>query len=179
MFPAVAGAWGALEPAGTCDFRFSQGRLLRMAVGWFYLSFYALCLLGLLCVILTIYWMQLWHGGFAWDGTIHMFNYHPVLMVVGLVVLYSAGEYPDFPGAGLGRRWLCGSGSGVGQAVSQPRCHLQEGVVRMGASGEGGFPLGLGVADFSCTGADGKGLAKHRTHVAAAHLCSRSVSSHG
>lgn len=107
----LAGRWGALkpaEPAGTCDFCFFQERLLRMAVGWFYLSFYALCFLGLMCIILTIYWMQLWHGGFAWDGTILMFNYHPVLMVVGLVVLYSAGEYAVMadrpsPRAGWGR----------------------------------------------------------------------------
>lgn len=63
-----------------------------MAVGWFYLSFYALSLLGVMCVILTIYWMRLWHGGFAWDGTILMFNYHPVFMVAGLVVVYSAAS---------------------------------------------------------------------------------------
>uniref|UniRef100_A0A8C9MDJ9 Cytochrome b561 family member A3 n=1 Tax=Panthera tigris altaica TaxID=74533 RepID=A0A8C9MDJ9_PANTA len=62
-----------------------------MAVGWFYLSFYALSLLGLMCIILTVYWMQLWHGGFAWDGTSLMFNYHPVFMVAGSVVVYSAG----------------------------------------------------------------------------------------
>ncbi|KAF3822139.1 hypothetical protein GH733_007513 [Mirounga leonina] len=99
-----------MEPADQvlhADFTGGE-RLLRMAVGWFYLSFYALCFLGLMCIILTICWMQLWHGGFAWDGTILMFNYHPVLMVVGLVVLYSAGEYAvmaDIPSprAGWGR----------------------------------------------------------------------------
>ncbi|XP_046926126.1 lysosomal membrane ascorbate-dependent ferrireductase CYB561A3 isoform X1 [Lynx rufus] len=70
-----------------------MGRLVRMAVGWFYLSFYALSLLGLMCVILTVYWMQLWHGGFAWDGTSRlMFNYHPVFMVAGSVVVYSAAS---------------------------------------------------------------------------------------
>ncbi|CAD7670223.1 unnamed protein product [Nyctereutes procyonoides] len=63
-----------------------------MAVGWFYLSFYSLWFLGLMCIILTIYWVQLWHGGFAWDGTLLMFNYHPVFMVVGSVVLYSAAS---------------------------------------------------------------------------------------
>lgn len=68
------------------------GRLIRMAIGWFYLSSYALSLLGVMCIILTVYWMQLWHGGFAWDGSILMFNYHPVFMVAGSVVIYSAGE---------------------------------------------------------------------------------------
>lgn len=64
-----------------------------MAVGWLYLSVLALSALGLMCVLFTVYWMQSWHGGFAWDGTISTFNCHPVLMVAGMVVLYSAGEY--------------------------------------------------------------------------------------
>ena len=63
-----------------------------MAVGWFYLSVLALCSLGSMCVLFTIYWMRYWHGGFAWDGSMLMFNWHPVLMVTGMVVLYSAGE---------------------------------------------------------------------------------------
>lgn len=106
--------WDALkpaEPAGTCDLRFFQERLIRMAVGWFYLSFYSLWFLGLMCIILTIYWVQLWHGGFAWDGTLLMFNYHPVFMVVGSVVLYSAGEYEvmgdiRWPSPGCGRAFV-------------------------------------------------------------------------
>ena len=64
-----------------------------MAVGWFYLSVLALCSLGSMCILFTIYWMRYWHGGFAWDGSMLMFNWHPVLMVTGMVVLYSAGEY--------------------------------------------------------------------------------------
>lgn len=60
---------------------------------WFYLSVLALSSLGLMCILFTVYWMQSWHGGFAWDGTIFTFNCHPVLMVAGMVVLYSAGEY--------------------------------------------------------------------------------------
>lgn len=64
-----------------------------MAVRWFYLSVMALSSLGLMCILFTVYWMRSWHGGFAWDGTQLMFNYHPVLMVAGMVVLYGAGEY--------------------------------------------------------------------------------------
>lgn len=63
-----------------------------MAAGWFYLTVLALSALGLMCVLFTVYWMQSWHGGFAWDGTISTFNCHPVLMVAGMVVLYSAAS---------------------------------------------------------------------------------------
>ncbi|XP_060259996.1 lysosomal membrane ascorbate-dependent ferrireductase CYB561A3 isoform X1 [Ovis aries] len=63
-----------------------------MAVGWFYLSVLALCSLGSICILSTIYWMRYWHGGFAWDGSILMFNWHPVLMVTSMVVLYSAAS---------------------------------------------------------------------------------------
>ncbi|EPY89640.1 cytochrome b ascorbate-dependent protein 3 [Camelus ferus] len=63
-----------------------------MAVRWFYLAVLALCSLGLMCILFTIYWMRYWHSGFAWDGTVLMFNCHPVLMVTGMVVLYSAAS---------------------------------------------------------------------------------------
>lgn len=54
----------------------------------FYVS-YLLCLcLGFLCVVFVSYWNSAWRGGFAWDGTALQFNWHPVLMVTGLVVLY-------------------------------------------------------------------------------------------
>ncbi|XP_007106274.1 lysosomal membrane ascorbate-dependent ferrireductase CYB561A3 isoform X2 [Physeter macrocephalus] len=66
--------------------------LIRMAVGWFYLSVMALCSLGSMCILSTIYWMRYWQGGFAWDGTLLMFNWHPVLMVTGMVVFYSAAS---------------------------------------------------------------------------------------
>ncbi|KAM6158162.1 lysosomal membrane ascorbate-dependent ferrireductase CYB561A3 [Rhynchocyon petersi] len=63
-----------------------------MAVRWFYVSCLALVSLGSLCILLTVYWMQYWRGGFAWDGSIHMFNWHPVLMVAGMVVVYGAAS---------------------------------------------------------------------------------------
>ncbi|NXU49872.1 CYAC3 protein, partial [Turnix velox] len=49
-----------------------------------------LALLGLLCVAFVSAWCQHWRGGFAWDGSAQMFNWHPVLMVTGMVVLYGA-----------------------------------------------------------------------------------------
>ncbi|XP_017508046.1 lysosomal membrane ascorbate-dependent ferrireductase CYB561A3 isoform X1 [Manis javanica] len=75
-----------------CNFHFIQECLIRMAMGWFCLPFCALWLLGSMCILFTIYWMCYWHGGFAWDDTIFMFNCHPVLMVAGMVVLYSAAS---------------------------------------------------------------------------------------
>ncbi|XP_060242518.1 lysosomal membrane ascorbate-dependent ferrireductase CYB561A3 isoform X1 [Meriones unguiculatus] len=71
-----------------------------MASGRFYLSCMVLGSLGSMCILFTIYWMQYWRGGFAWDGSMHMFNWHPVLMISGMVVLYGAGSsyiaQPDF-----------------------------------------------------------------------------------
>ncbi|XP_015842822.1 lysosomal membrane ascorbate-dependent ferrireductase CYB561A3 isoform X2 [Peromyscus maniculatus bairdii] len=63
-----------------------------MASGRFYLSCMLLGSLGSLCILFTTYWMQYWRGGFAWDGSVHMFNWHPVLMVSGMVVLYGAAS---------------------------------------------------------------------------------------
>ncbi|XP_043967000.1 lysosomal membrane ascorbate-dependent ferrireductase CYB561A3 isoform X2 [Gambusia affinis] len=57
----------------------------------FYLC-YLLCLaLGLACVVCVCVWNSRWRGGFAWDGSGLQFNWHPVLMVTGLVVLYGYG----------------------------------------------------------------------------------------
>lgn len=54
----------------------------------FSLLYLLVCLLGILCVFLTVFWVQQWRGGFAWDESGMMFNWHPVCMVTGLVVLY-------------------------------------------------------------------------------------------
>ncbi|XP_053181225.1 lysosomal membrane ascorbate-dependent ferrireductase CYB561A3 isoform X1 [Scomber japonicus] len=57
----------------------------------FYLC-YLLCLgLGLACVVCVCLWNVHWRKGFAWDGSGLQFNWHPVLMVTGLVVLYGMG----------------------------------------------------------------------------------------
>lgn len=54
---------------------------------------YLLCLvLSLVCVVLVIHWNFTYLGGFSWDGKITQFNWHPVLMVIGLVVMYGNGE---------------------------------------------------------------------------------------
>ncbi|NWV59571.1 CYAC3 protein, partial [Malurus elegans] len=56
-----------------------------------FLSFCAfLGTLGLLCVAMVGTWCQHWRGGFSLDGSSRTFNWHPVLMVTGLVVLYGA-----------------------------------------------------------------------------------------
>uniref|UniRef100_A0A2I3GRB7 ascorbate ferrireductase (transmembrane) n=1 Tax=Nomascus leucogenys TaxID=61853 RepID=A0A2I3GRB7_NOMLE len=64
-----------------------------MASGWFYLSCLLLGSLGSMCILFTIYWMQYWRGGFAWNGSIYMFNWHPVLMVAGMVVFYGGAGW--------------------------------------------------------------------------------------
>ncbi|XP_029366681.1 lysosomal membrane ascorbate-dependent ferrireductase CYB561A3 isoform X3 [Echeneis naucrates] len=54
----------------------------------FYLCFLLCVGLGLACIICVCVWNSHWRGGFAWDGTAQQFNWHPVLMVTGLVVVY-------------------------------------------------------------------------------------------
>ncbi|KAG7492308.1 hypothetical protein MATL_G00013620 [Megalops atlanticus] len=44
--------------------------------------------LGLACVVITGVWMGHYRGGYAWDGSSHEFNVHPLCMVLGLVFLY-------------------------------------------------------------------------------------------
>ncbi|XP_018591757.2 transmembrane ascorbate-dependent reductase CYB561 [Scleropages formosus] len=44
--------------------------------------------LGLACVVITGVWMGRYRGGFAWDGSSHEFNVHPLCMVLALVFLY-------------------------------------------------------------------------------------------
>uniref|UniRef100_A0A667WJC8 Transmembrane ascorbate-dependent reductase CYB561 n=1 Tax=Myripristis murdjan TaxID=586833 RepID=A0A667WJC8_9TELE len=43
---------------------------------------------GVACVVLSGVWMGHYRGGFAWDGSAHQFNLHPLCMVLGLVFLY-------------------------------------------------------------------------------------------
>ena len=70
----------------------SQG----IETNWMMIIFYSLIAvfeaLCLSAVMLTIHWGYTYYGGFAWDGTGKMFNWHPVLMIIGLVVLYGNGK---------------------------------------------------------------------------------------
>lgn len=54
----------------------------------FYVTYLLCLLLGIACVVLVAHWNYSYRGGFAWDGSIKHFNWHPVLMVTGMVVLY-------------------------------------------------------------------------------------------
>lgn len=54
----------------------------------FYVLFIATEVVGALCIILVVVLVTQYMGGFAWDGSKEMFNYHPVFMVTGMVVLY-------------------------------------------------------------------------------------------
>ncbi|XP_058948279.1 transmembrane ascorbate-dependent reductase CYB561-like [Pocillopora verrucosa] len=55
----------------------------------FILSVGAIQIFGILAMVLTGIWMGKYLGGFAWDGTAHEFNYHPLCMVISMVFLYS------------------------------------------------------------------------------------------
>ncbi|XP_042277299.1 lysosomal membrane ascorbate-dependent ferrireductase CYB561A3 isoform X2 [Thunnus maccoyii] len=69
----------------------STGLSRMRSIVSFYIC-YVLCLgLGLACVVCVCLWNSQWRGGFAWDGSAQQFNWHPVLMVTGLVVLYGYG----------------------------------------------------------------------------------------
>ncbi|XP_067378438.1 lysosomal membrane ascorbate-dependent ferrireductase CYB561A3 isoform X2 [Channa argus] len=57
----------------------------------FYLLYLLSLCLGLACVVCVCVWSGHWRGGFAWDGSALEFNWHPVLMVTGLVVVYGVG----------------------------------------------------------------------------------------
>ncbi|KAM8761552.1 lysosomal membrane ascorbate-dependent ferrireductase CYB561A3 isoform 2-T2 [Acanthopagrus schlegelii] len=93
LHTAACGSETAAEPqkhevrAGSSPSDFSRMRSILC----FYIC-YALCLcLGLACVVCVCVWNSQWRGGFAWDGSGLQFNWHPVLMVTGLVVLYGNG----------------------------------------------------------------------------------------
>ncbi|KAK0131970.1 Cytochrome b ascorbate-dependent protein 3 [Merluccius polli] len=57
----------------------------------FYWCFLLCACLGVACVACVCVWSSQWRGGFAWDSSARQFNWHPVLMVSGLVVLYGYG----------------------------------------------------------------------------------------
>lgn len=56
----------------------------------FYFAYSVSLLLGLICVIIVITWNTCYRGGFAWDGTGKMFNWHPLCMVSWFVLYGNA-----------------------------------------------------------------------------------------
>ncbi|XP_069022223.1 lysosomal membrane ascorbate-dependent ferrireductase CYB561A3 isoform X1 [Embiotoca jacksoni] len=72
--------------------RNSPSALSRMRSVVVFYACYLLCLVvGVACVACVCVWNSRWRGGFAWNGSPLQFNWHPVLMVTGLVVLYGNG----------------------------------------------------------------------------------------
>lgn len=57
----------------------------------FYLSYLLLLSLSVCVLVCVSVWSSSWRGGFAWDGSALQFNWHPVLMVSGLLLLYGNG----------------------------------------------------------------------------------------
>ena len=58
---------------------------------WLRLTFVCLQVLAGATVALVVVWMTVFQGGFAWQENPKIqFNYHPVFLTVGLVVI--AGE---------------------------------------------------------------------------------------
>ena len=48
---------------------------------------------GFMAVVLTGIWMGHFRGGFSWQSSPQLeFNWHPMLMVLGLIYLYGNGE---------------------------------------------------------------------------------------
>ncbi|XP_072521343.1 lysosomal membrane ascorbate-dependent ferrireductase CYB561A3 isoform X2 [Salminus brasiliensis] len=75
------------RPAQICIRGFQRGSAMKATMAFY--SAYLLCLvLSVVCVVLVVHWNASFRGGFAWDHQAKQFNWHPVLMVVGLVVLY-------------------------------------------------------------------------------------------
>lgn len=60
---------------------------MRGIVG-FYITYLLCLILGIACVVLVVHWNFMYRDGFAWDGSSKNFNWHPVLMVTGMLVLY-------------------------------------------------------------------------------------------
>ena len=58
----------------------------------FIISVGAIQILGILAMVLTGIWMGKYLGGFAWDGSLQEFNYHPLCMIISMVFLYGEGK---------------------------------------------------------------------------------------
>jgi len=57
---------------------------------WYNVAVTASQLAGILVIVLVAIWMSQYRGGFAWSSNPGLeFNYHPVLMTIGLIFLYA------------------------------------------------------------------------------------------
>ncbi|XP_029961186.1 lysosomal membrane ascorbate-dependent ferrireductase CYB561A3 isoform X2 [Salarias fasciatus] len=91
-FPLRAAAAACGSETSSEPHRDQRAGVLRMSsITTFYACHLLLLALSLACVVCVCVWNSRWRGGFAWDGSSLQFNWHPVLMVVGLVVLYGNG----------------------------------------------------------------------------------------
>jgi len=59
-----------------------------MAKSLFYALILVLEVVGMACIYLVVEWTKTHLGGYAWDGSGKEFNWHPVLMVLGMVFFY-------------------------------------------------------------------------------------------
>lgn len=48
---------------------------------------------GGVSIVFVLRWVLHYKEGLAWDGGLAEFNWHPVLIVIGFVVLQGIGEY--------------------------------------------------------------------------------------
>ncbi|XP_057687151.1 lysosomal membrane ascorbate-dependent ferrireductase CYB561A3 isoform X2 [Corythoichthys intestinalis] len=75
-----------------CPLPIKSASFSRMTSTSYFYIWHCMCIcLGLACVVTVSLWSSQWRGGFAWDGSSLQFNWHPVLMVTGMLVLYGNG----------------------------------------------------------------------------------------
>ena len=58
----------------------------------FYIFFALLQVLGNAFIIMIILWASISAGGYGWNNTA-MFNWHPTLMLIGMIYLYGNGKF--------------------------------------------------------------------------------------